>query len=346
MSSDEASARVSDALDVAVPAKAAIRSIVQWIRYPAVELCRCCFGTAKPQDDCNCNGGGLMSGKRTIKLRLPPRLHDGQLLTLPRLVDHYPDRLDDLHLRIRLLPPEPNDKPWASRASTSQQPAWPSEPPQVLTGPLEVEFPDRRLGACQLAGGYGHNLRSDTTYTLSVGRSAFAVFAEAPQPRWSPRRSNWADNQPAAAPLPPRPVHVIPFLQLTDFQIWGPGAVTRGGGVIGGGFGLEGAAVGMLAATAINAATTRTNVTTYLTIRCQREELTFLDSGKTPQALQLELAHVFGALRQAAEADTRAPRSSATDPVDRLERLAQLRAQGLLTEEEFIIAKQQLLGEL
>ena len=53
------------------------------------------------------------------------------MLTLPRLVDHYPDR----------------------------------------------DFRDRRLQTCRLAGGYGHNLRPDLAYTLSVGRSAFGVFA-------------------------------------------------------------------------------------------------------------------------------------------------------------------------
>jgi hypothetical protein len=124
-----------------------------------------------------------MSGKRTIKLRLPPRLHDGQLLTLPSLVDHHPDRLDDLRLRVRLLPPEPKDKPWLSSASAHQRAAWPSEPPQVLAGPLEADFRDRRLWGCHLAGGYGHNLQPATTYTISVGRSAFGVFTEAPQHR-------------------------------------------------------------------------------------------------------------------------------------------------------------------
>jgi hypothetical protein len=345
MSSDGADARVSDALEVAVPAKAAGTFVVQWIRYPAVELCRCCFGTATSKDGCDCHGGALMSGRRTSKVRLPPGLQEGQVLTLPRLVDHYPDRFDDLRLRIRMLPPEPGDKSWSSRASTRQRPPSPIEP-QVLSGPLETDFRDRRLQTCQLAGGYGHNLRPDIAYTLSVGRSAFGIFAEPPQPRRSARGIGWAQQQPTAAPLPLRPTHVVPFRRLTDFRIWGPGAVTSGGGVIGGGFGLEGAAVGMLAATAINAATTRTTITTYLTIRGQREELTFLYAGNTPHALQLELAHVFGALRLAAETGTRSPSPPAADPVDRLAKLGQLRAQGLLTDEEFAIAKRKLLGEL
>jgi putative oligomerization/nucleic acid binding protein len=345
MSGHGADARVSDILEAAVPAKAASTFVVQWIRYPAIELCRCCFGTAKSKDDCDCHGGALMSGSRTSKVRFPPGLQEGQMLTLPRLVDHYPDRLDDLRLRIRMLPPEPTDKLWSSRASTRQRPAQPIEP-QVLTGPLETDFPDRRLQTCQLAGGYGHNLRPDITYTLSVGRSAFGIFAEPPQPRRSSRGIGWTRQQRTAAPLPLRPEHVLPFRQLTDFRIWGPGAVTHGGGVIGGGFGLEGAAVGMLAATAINAATTRTNITTYLTVRSQREELTFLYASNTPHALQLELAHVFGALRLATATDTRSPRPSAVDPVDRLEKLGRLHAQGLLTDEEFAVAKRKLLGEL
>ena len=278
-------------------------------------------------------------------MRFPPGLKEGQVFTLPRLVDHYPNRLEDLRLRIRMLPPEPSDKSWSSRASTRQRPPWPIGP-QVLTGPLEADYRDRRLQTCRLAGGYGHNLRPDVTYTLSVGRSAFGVFAEPPQPRRSARVIDRAHPQHTAAPLPPRLAHVVPFRQLTDFGIWGPGAVTRGGGVIGGGFGLEGAALGMLAATAINAATTRTSITTYLTIRSQRDELTFLYAGKTPQALQLELGHVFGALRLATATDTSSLRPSAADPVDRLEKLGQLRAQGLLSGEEFAVAKHKLLGEL
>jgi hypothetical protein len=147
-------------------------------------------------------------------------------------------------------------------------------------------------------------------------------------------------------PLPPGPACAIPFRRLTDFRIWGPGAVTSGGGFYGGGFGLEAAAVGILAATALNAMTTQTTVTTYLTIRCAQQELTFLYAGATPHALQLGLAHVFGALRQAVQAETPDRDPSAADPVDRLSKLGQLHAQGLRTDEEFHAAKQKILGGL
>jgi hypothetical protein len=147
-------------------------------------------------------------------------------------------------------------------------------------------------------------------------------------------------------PLPPSPACTIPFRQLTDFRIWGPGAVTRGGGFSGGGYGLEGAAAGILAATALNAVTTRTTVTTFLTIRCQYQELTFLYAGATPHAVQLGLAHVFGALRHAAQPEVADTRPAPADPVERLGKLGQLHAQGMLTDEEFDAAKQKILGDL
>jgi hypothetical protein len=212
----------------------------------------------------------------------------------------------------------------------------------VLAGPFETSFPDRRLHNCRLVGGYGHNLRPDLPYTLSVGQHAFAVTTDHPRAR---NGGGWGDQR-AVPPLPPGPACAIPFRRLTDFRIWGPGAVTSGGGFYGGGFGLEAAAVGILAATALNAMTTQTTVTTYLTIRCAQQELTFLYAGATPHALQLGLAHVFGALRQAVQAETPDRDPSAADPVDRLSKLGQLHAQGLRTDEEFHAAKQKILGGL
>jgi hypothetical protein len=69
-------------------------------------------------------------------------------------------------------------------------------------------------------------------------------------------------------------------------------------------------------------------------IQCEREELTFLCTGNTPLALQFELAHLIGALRMAAQSKAIPPGPAATDPVDRLDKLGRLLAQGLLTEEE------------
>lgn len=106
MSTHQADPRADNgAIEVAVPPKAAVSSVAQWITYTAVELCRCCFGTAAASDPCGaCHGKTVMSGRRTVKAQLPAGIRDGQLLTLPRLVDHYPDRLVDLHVRIRLRP--------------------------------------------------------------------------------------------------------------------------------------------------------------------------------------------------------------------------------------------------
>jgi hypothetical protein len=343
VSTNQADSRANqDAIEVAIPTNAAVSSIAQWITYPAVELCRCCFGTATASDACGaCHGRTVMSGRRTVQVQLPPGLRDGQLLILPGLVDHYPDRQDDLCMRIRLLPPAPDELWWATKGASRRSPAG-SGLPRVLAGPFETNFPDRRLLSCRLVGGYGHNLRPDLPYTLSVGQRAFAMTTEHSRPG---RGGGWGDQRPVP-PLPLSFACTIPFRQLTDFQVWGPGAVTRGGGFSGGGYGLEAAAIGILTATALNAMTTQTTITSYLTIRCQQQELTFLYAGATPHALKLGLAHVFGALRQAARAEVADSRPPPVDPVDRLGKLGQLHAQGMLTDEEFDAAKQKLLGAL
>jgi hypothetical protein len=179
VSTNQADSRANqDAIEVAIPTNAAVSSIAQWITYPAVELCRCCFGTATASDACGaCHGRTVMSGRRTVQVQLPPGLRDGQLLILPGLVDHYPDRQDDLCMRIRLLPPAPDELWWATKGASRRSPAG-SGLPRVLAGPFETNFPDRRLLSCRLVGGYGHNLRPDLPYTLSVGQRAFAMTTE------------------------------------------------------------------------------------------------------------------------------------------------------------------------
>jgi hypothetical protein len=86
---------------------------------------------------------------------------------------------------------------------------------------------------------------------------------------------------------------VIDSIQVRDlsaFEIFGPGAVTTGGGFFGGGFGVVGAAAGIAVAAALNAITTRTKIITLIRIATGRREL-FLHYGELePGALRIELS--------------------------------------------------------
>ena len=53
----------------------------------------------------------------------------------------------------------------------------------------------------------------------------------------------------------------IPFLEVVDLTIGGPGSVTTGGGFIGGGFGVEGALEGMAIGAILNLLTTQAKIT-------------------------------------------------------------------------------------
>ncbi len=91
-------------------------------------------------------------------------------------------------------------------------------------------------------------------------------------------------------------VLVLPLVNVTGISIGGPGAVTKGGGFIGGGFGLEGAAIGIGIASILNAITTRTKIFTVVQIATQKSEV-FLHYGYLePSALRIELSPVFVAL--------------------------------------------------
>ena len=126
----------------------------------------------------------------------------------------------------------------------------------------------------------------------------------------------------------------IPYDDVAAIEIGGPGARQRGGGFVGGGFGLQGAGEGMLIAAALNLLTTRTTVDTVICIQTRSAEL-FLHHGEIkPDALRIELSPVFTALRQRHAATPLVMESPGT-AADQLEKLGDLLARGLITEEEF-----------
>lgn len=90
----------------------------------------------------------------------------------------------------------------------------------------------------------------------------------------------------------------VDYGEILSLNINGPGAVSMGGGVVGGGFGIEGAAIGMGVAALLNAATSKTVVTTFLEVLCRDGELFLLYQGEEPGQLRIRLSGVFTRLRK------------------------------------------------
>ena len=124
------------------------------------------------------------------------------------------------------------------------------------------------------------------------------------------------------------------YPEIVDLAVTGPGAVTTGGGFIGGGFGFEGAVQGMAIAAVLNLLTSRSKVHTFLQIVTHQGEIFLHYGGLEPGALRIALSPVFTHLRR-------------SDPgwLDaRLQRLDALRSQAALSEEQFASLKARLLS--
>ena len=142
---------------------------------------------------------------------------------------------------------------------------------------------------------------------------------------------------------------VVPYVEIEDIEIGGPGLVRTGGGFVGGGFGVQGAVEGMAIAAVLNALTTRTSIKTVLRIQGTRCELFLLHTKATPEQLRIELSRSLGAIR-AARATAAAGMSQQpiiaphASPVEELAKLAGMLEKGLLTREEFDALKAQLVS--
>jgi hypothetical protein len=133
----------------------------------------------------------------------------------------------------------------------------------------------------------------------------------------------------------------FPLAGLVALQLGGPGAVTTGGGFVGGGFGLKGAAEGILISSLLNTLTTKTEVNTLVRVTGRDAELIVHTSAATPGELELKLSPVLGRLRSR---EVSQPAEPGRDLTSELERLARLRESGLLSDVEFAQAKAKLLG--
>jgi hypothetical protein len=139
----------------------------------------------------------------------------------------------------------------------------------------------------------------------------------------------------------------VPYSQVEDIEIGGPGLVRSGGGFTGGGFGL-GAIEGMAIAAALNAMTTRTSIKTVMRIQGTSSELFLLHTRLTPEQLRIEMSRTLGVIRAARADETAKPAFEARpvpqSPVEELAKLADMLEKGLLTREEFDLMKAKILG--
>lgn len=141
----------------------------------------------------------------------------------------------------------------------------------------------------------------------------------------------------------------VPYSQVEDMEIGGPGMVRSGGGFTGGGFGLGGAIEGMAIAAVLNAMTTRTSITTVVRIQATDCELFLLHTKLTPDRLRIEMSRTLSVIRAVRAGEAAARPSSETlpvppSPVEELAKLADMLEKGLLTREEFDLMKAKILG--
>lgn len=141
----------------------------------------------------------------------------------------------------------------------------------------------------------------------------------------------------------------VPYTEVEDVEIGGPGLVKTRGGIVGGGFGVGGAIEGMAIATVLNALTTRSSITTIVRIQGTGCELFLLDTRLTPGQLRIEMSHPLGAIRSARAAKTaggtgRKALPMSPSAVAELTKLADMLEKGLLTREEFDLMKAKLLS--
>src|SRR5580693_435041 len=137
----------------------------------------------------------------------------------------------------------------------------------------------------------------------------------------------------------------LPYSEVEDVEIGGPGLVKSGGRFIGGGFGVTGAIEGMAIGNVLNGLTSRTSIETVVRIQGTNCELFLLHTRVTPNRLRMDLSRALGVIR-AAQAKGAAGASSARSvpPVEELARLADMLEKGLLTREEFDLMKAKFLA--
>lgn len=133
----------------------------------------------------------------------------------------------------------------------------------------------------------------------------------------------------------------LPFEEICDIAISGPGKTITGGGATGGGFGIDGFLIGATAATLLNLLSTHTSTKTIVRFSLRESEVFLLISTHDPDGARLYLSPIFASL--SARLTNATPSKQLTSVAEEISRLAALRKAGDLTDDEFTALKEKLL---
>jgi hypothetical protein len=134
----------------------------------------------------------------------------------------------------------------------------------------------------------------------------------------------------------------IPFTEIHELEISGPGTTTNNAGISGGGFGLEGFAKGAVAAALINAATTKNSTNTFARMLTTTGELYLHTSQAEPAQLKIGLSQVFVSIaNKTRNSSNSSIQGAVTEEITKLHKLKQ---DGLIDDDEYKAAKSKLLG--
>lgn len=169
---------------------------------------------------------------------------------------------------------------------------------------------------------------ASSAYSLNVGGYSSLEFASDHVGVWSYVGGKYQEAGSSA------------YRDVNSLHIGGQGAVTTGGGWIGGGFGLTGIVTGALIASALNQATTRHSIETVIYFQTMKGEVILLNNQFTPEHLRIMLSPAFSRI----EAAHRTTPASPVNVVEQLRQLGQLREAGTITQEEFQQLKAKLIS--
>lgn len=166
-----------------------------------------------------------------------------------------------------------------------------------------------------VVGGSGWTFTTEKSYTLNIASTCLKFTGDEPDGEIT-----------------------VQFDELTAVEISG-GSQTTNMGLVGGGFGLAGAADGIALAALVNALTTRTVTNTYVRLASKDAEV-FLHTDQLDSApLRLLLSPAVVRMEARRMSPTR------TSLADELEKLHRLFQSGVLSDQEYAVAKARVLSD-
>lgn len=135
-------------------------------------------------------------------------------------------------------------------------------------------------------------------------------------------------------------VATVEYVEVVSLQVGGPGVITTGGGWVGGGFGAEGIIMGVIFADVMNKMTTSSRIETIIQFSTTTGVLVIFNNLYMPEELSIILSPIVNRIVNS----QRKPTTPSVNSVEQLQKLAQLRADGTITEDEFQRLKAAIIG--